>query len=509
MGSLGASVSVWIDTTTDTTFPPLSGNVSVDVAIVGGGITGLTAAVLLKRAGVSVAVIEASQIGSGVSGYTTAHITEAADERYKNLISKFGEENAKLVAQSNRAAIKRIAAFVKELQLDCDFQRLPGYLYAEKKKDISLLEKEAEAACQLDIPATFTNVVPLPFPVKAGVLFPDQAQFHSLKYLQGLAKAISGGGCYIFEQSFVTNITGDKPCQLQTEFGTVKAEHVILATHTPISNPSMLPDVLLLHAKIVPYRSYVLGVRLKEQQAPLGLFWDTAEPYHYTRSYTDASGELLIVGGGDHKTGNIANTEQSYEQLEAYARSRYHVASIDYRWSAQLYEPVDGLPYIGKSLAHSNVYVATGYSGNGMTFGTVAGMLLTDLILGRKNPWIELYDPNRVKPLAGVQMFVLENLDVARHFVVDRFKQDVREPSDVQPGEGKILNINGERVAVYRDETGVEHALSPVCTHLGCIVNWNNTEKSWDCPCHGGRFSCTGQVLNGPPVKALEPKQLS
>ncbi|MBD2086325.1 FAD-dependent oxidoreductase [Coleofasciculus sp. FACHB-542] len=500
----GTSVSVWLDTTEGTKYPQLTSDITVDVAIVGGGITGLTAALLLKRAGLRVAVIEGSQIGSGVTGYTTAHLTEAADERYQDLISSVGDTDAKLVAESSRAAIERIAKFVAEEKIDCDFQRVPGYLYTEKSQDVSEIESEAEAVSKLVIPAALTKDVPLPFPVEAAVMFPNQAQFNPIPYLQGLAKAIDGGGSFIFEQSSVVDITGDKPSRVSTEQGTVTALDVIIATHTPIHNLNSLPDLYVMSTKIAPYRSYVIGVRLRSPLPP-GLFWDTEEPYHYTRSYKD----LLIIGGEDHKTGEDVDNEACFERLEVYARSLYDVASIDYRWSAQLYEPVDGLPYIGKTAANSNIYVATGYSGNGMTFGTVGGMLTSDLILGRTNPWSDLYDPNRANILASAQRFVTENLGVAKHFVADRlFKSEGNEPSDVAPGEGKILDINGKKYAVYRDETDYLCSLSPVCTHAGCIVDWNNAEKTWDCPCHGGRFSPTGEVLNGPPITDLDQKEL-
>lgn len=499
----GTSVSVWMDTTETTNFPPLGGNISVDVAIVGGGITGLTAALLLKRAGLTVAVLEAGKIGSGVTGYTTAHITEAADERYKSMISSLGEKDAKLVAESSRVAIDRIADFVTQENIDCDFQRVPGYLYTENTQDISEIEQEAEATQKLGINTSLTTDVPLPISVKAGLLFPNQAQFNSLQYLQGLAKAVNGYGSFVFEETPVTNIKNNPVNDVYTEHGIVAAKNVILATHTPIHNLSSLPDLYVMSTKIAPYRSYVIGVKLRSP-VPVGLFWDTDSPYHYTRSY----GNILIVGGEDHKTGEEVNNQQCYEELETYVKARYDVESIDYHWSSQYYEPADGLPYIGKTAASNNIYVATGYSGNGMTFGTIGGMLLSDLILGRENPWSKLYDPNRANLLAGVQRFVTENLGVAKHFIVDRFRSDVKELSEVPVGEGKILDIDGKKYAVYRDETGNLCSLSPVCTHAGCIVNWNNAEKTWDCPCHGGRFSTTGEVLNGPPITDLNQKPL-
>lgn len=499
----GTSVSVWMDTTETTNFPPLGGNISVDVAIVGGGITGLTAALLLKRAGLTVAVLEAGKIGSGVTGYTTAHITEAADERYKSMISSLGESDAKIVAESSRAAIEQIAEIVTQENIDCDFQRVPGYLYTENTQDISEIEQEAEATRKLGINTSLTTDIPLPISVKAGLLFPNQAQFNSLQYLQGLAKVVNGYGSFVFEETPVTKIKNNPVNDVYTEHGTVAAKNVIIATHTPIHDTSSLPDLYAMATKLAPYRSYVIGVKLRSP-VPVGLFWDTHSPYRYTRSY----GNILIVGGADHKTGTEKDNQQCYEELETYVKARYDVESIDYHWSGQYYEPADGLPYIGKTAANSNIYVSTGYSGNGMTFGTIGGMLVSDLIVGRKNPWSKVYDPNRANLLAGAQRFVTENLGVAKHFVADRFSSDAQQVSEVPVGEGRIVDIDGKKYAVYRDETGNLSSLSPVCTHAGCIVNWNNAEKTWDCPCHGGRFNTTGEVLNGPPISDLNQKTL-
>ncbi|MBE9179668.1 FAD-dependent oxidoreductase [Oculatella sp. LEGE 06141] len=476
----------------------------MDVAIAGGGITGLTAALLLKRAGLSVAVVEALTIAGGVTAYTTAHISEVPDVGYKTLRSTFGESDARLAADARRAAIERIAQFVSEAQIDCQFERVTGYLYAESDDD-SMLESEAQAARGLGVDATFSTAVPLPFPVRAGVVFPNQAQFNAVSYLQALASLVDGDGSYVFERSRVLDVTGSSPYQITTEQGTVTARNVILATHTPIHDIANMQDLYLLTTKLTPYRSYVVAAQLRSP-VPTGQFWDTMEPYHYTRNYTNAQQNWLIVGGEDHKTGEDVDALERYQRLEDYVRQRYEVESIDYRWSAQWYEPIDGLPFIGKSLAHDHLYVATGFSGNGISFGTIAGMLLSDQILGRENPWGKLYDPGRIKPLASAQQFVSQNLQVAAHFVGDRFQTDVETLDEIPRGEGRRIKLENEQLAVYRDDVGELHAVSAVCTHAGCIVNWNNAEKSWDCPCHGGRFSCTGNVLNGPPMNPLDAK---
>lgn len=509
------SVSVWQATASETSYPSLMQDIAVDVAIVGGGITGLTTALLLKRAGLTVAVLEALAIGGvgSATGYTAAQIREAPD-RYQDWIANFGEDDARLAAQARRAAIERIANLVREEQIDCDFKRVPGYLYTENYGDIDRLEAEAKAAQKLGVDATVT-IAPLPFPTTKAILFPNQAQFHALNYLLGLAKAVEGGGSYVFEQTRVLDVSGDKPTRFYTLGGTVSAHSVVLATHTPIHDITRLQDIYVTATiKVVPFQSYVLGVKLRsasvEQSIPDSLFWDTNQPYHYISRYeTPQLGEILIVGGENHKTGADINTSECYQRLEAYVRSHFEVESVPYRWSSQWFESVDGLPLIGKSLLHDNLYLATGYGGNGISEGTIAAVTITDSILERENPWIRLYDPNRFKPFAGTLKFLAQNLDISRHFVLDRFKQDAQTIAEIPSGSGKLIELDGEKIAAYRDEAGELHTLSAVCSHLACIVNWNEAQKSWDCPCHGARYSCTGQVLNGPSIKDLEIKRVT
>ncbi|NEQ23838.1 MAG: FAD-dependent oxidoreductase [Microcoleus sp. SIO2G3] len=505
---VGTSTSIWQAVASSTTYPPLTRDLAVDVAIVGGGITGLTTALLLKRAGLSVAVLEALEIETSATSHTTGHISEVPDIGYQELIGNFGEDAARQVARSRRAAIDRIASFVQEEQIDCGFAYLPGYLYSESYSDLDQLEANAKAARKLGVEATTTTALPLPFPTTKGIVFPNQAQFDGVAYVQALARSIDGGGSYVFEQTRVVDISGDAPTRVYTRQGTIAAQKVVLATHTPIHDITKLQDVYLAAVRAVPYQSYVLAVKVRSP-IPEGLFWDTADPYHYTRKANHPEfGELLIVGGADHRTGAVENTLESYEQLEAYVRSRYHVESIPYRWSSQWFEPTDGLPFIGTAALHPNIYLATGFSGNGISYGTIAGITISDSILERKNSWIDLYSPGRIKPIANAARFIAQNLNISSHFVLDRFKREVKTVAEIPPGSGKLLEINGEQIAAYRDEDGTLHTLSAVCTHLGCIVNWNAAEKSWDCPCHGGRFTCTGQVLTGPQVKDLEVKRV-
>ncbi len=496
------SKSLWIATHRAPAFPPLKSDLAVDVAIVGGGITGLTAATLLRRAGRSVAVIEAGRVAEGVSGFTTAHLTEALDRSYEDLIKDFGEGGTRLAAASGRAALSQIAALVREEGIDCDFTRLPAFQYTEDPKLLPQFEVERKAAARVGVKVSLTHNVPLPFTVAGALRFDRQAQFHPRRYLLPLALAIPGGGSHVFEQTRVVSIEDGTPCRVVTETATVVARDVIVATHAPFDN-------LLVQTKIANYRSYVLALRLKPAvEPPVGLFWDTEDPYHYIRSQTTDKGAVLLVGGEDHKTGQDEDTTERFEALLEFASRRFKVESVAYRWSAQVIEPVDGLPYIGRELNSKHVYVATGYSGTGMTLGTLAGMINTDLILGRQNPYQELYDPNRFKPRASIVDFVKENIDFPVHLVADRLKgAGALSVAGVAKGEGKIVEIAGEKTAVFRDEHGLLHAVSPVCTHLGCLVGFNNAEKTWDCPCHGSRFDKDGKVLNGPAALPLESRR--
>jgi Rieske Fe-S protein len=377
-----------------------------------------------------------------------------------------------------------------------------GFLYAERPEQVSEVEAEAAACKQLRIPAALTETVALPFPIHRALCFPDQAQFHPRRYLRALAESLAGNGCRIFEDSPVLEVEDGAPCRVVTAAGVVIADHVLVAAHVPITNR------IFLHTKIAAYRTYVVAARLPDP-GPRGLFWDTEDPYHYIRTQPMRDGsEVLIVGGEDHKVGQKTDTTEPFERLEEYVRQRFGRLPIEQRWSGQIIEPVDGLPYIGKNSLSSRIYVATGYAGQGMTGGTLAAMLLCDEVQGIKNPDSQLYDATRIKPLAAAKEFVRENVDYPTHLVADRLRRHHHPTANLPPGEGALLTLHGERLAVYRNHGGELYALSPVCTHLGCLVNWNTAEKSWDCPCHGSRFDPTGRVLNGPAVAPLQARDL-
>ncbi|HYH95258.1 FAD-dependent oxidoreductase [Hyalangium sp.] len=493
--------SLWTTTAPGRRFPTLSGELTVDVAVVGGGVAGLTTAWLLRRAGKKVVVLEMNRLLSGQTGQTTAHLTELLDTPYDKLRSDFGEKGARMAAASSRASIEQIAALVEALGVDCGFQRVPMFRYAETDSQLRELEKEVSAAREAGLTASLTRDVPLPYPVKGALRLENQALFHPRAYLLAMAERLEQEGCLIFEETRVVEVQDGTPCTVVTDRGTVIATDVVEATTTPLNR-------LFLHTKIYPYRTYAVAGPL---EAPLeaGLYYDSQEPYHYIRPQRIDGVDYLIVGGEDHKVGTEEDTEKHYAALEAYTRRHFPVTRLTHRWSGQVIEPADGLAYIGRNSASRHTYVATGFSGTGITWGTLSGMILSDLILGRENPYAALYDATRVKVKAGAKDFIQENAEVAFHFVADRLaRPEGHRLSEVAPGEGKILEVDGKKVAVYREESGACHAVSPVCTHLGCHVHWNRAERSWDCPCHGARYSPTGKVLNGPAVKDLASQKL-
>ncbi|MBI4405816.1 MAG: FAD-dependent oxidoreductase [Deltaproteobacteria bacterium] len=489
---------LWADGRESYGFPRLERKCITEVCVVGAGIAGLTTAVQLARAGRKVVLLDKGSIAGGETGCTTAHITEVLDMRYADLISKFGMENTRQVRASSRAAMDLIAQFVKELNIQCAHQSLSGYLYTELEEDVGELEDELAAMESVGIEAHLKSEIPLPFPIKTAIEIADQAQFDPLAYCSALAEEVIRHEGHIFTDTAVKNVQDRQPCIVQTGMGEVIADAVAICTHVPVINR------LWIHTKIAPYRSYVVAAPIEGLGDPPSLFWDTAQPYHFTRMQKKNGTMYLIVGGEDHKTGQIEDTASCYFRLREYLWSRFGIRQPQFQWSGQMIEPIDGLPFIGKNAFSQQVYIATGFSGTGITFGTLGGMLIAEEILGIQNSWQELFRATRKSTVAGSVNFISENVDYPINVVKQRLESRPTA-NEVNVDEGKVVYRNGKKIALYRKPSGEEIALSPVCTHLGCYVNWNNAEKTWDCPCHGSRFSVEGQVINGPATAALAP----
>lgn len=495
----GKHISYWIDSTLPTDYPILPENLTVDVAIIGAGIVGITAATLLKKAGKTVALIDSQKIVQGTSGKTTAKITALHRLIYNDLIEQFDVETARIYAEANQAAIAQVATLVAEEQIDCDFRRCDAYTFARYTDSIEKIHAEVQAAQKAYLPASFVTDTELPFNVAGAIKLPNQARFHARKYLLNLAHKIPGNGSYVIENTRVKEVNHSDPCEVVSDRGFIKAQDVIVATNLPIL------DQGLFFAKAYPKRSYLIGAKVDKSIAPEGMYIGTGKDDHSVRSTPlNDGGTLLIVGGQGHKVGENKDTEECYLQLENYARTQFKIENIDYRWSTQDMVSMDKLPYIGKLTPTSNrVYVATGFSLWGMSQGTLSAMILSDLILGRNNPWAATFDATRATPFIS-KTSIKENFDVATHWFGDRLKGFTDNSFDkVKTNEGKILTLDNQKVAAYRDENNQVHAVSAVCPHLGCVVSWNSGEKSWDCPCHGSRFSCDGELLRGPAVKDL------
>jgi glycine/D-amino acid oxidase-like deaminating enzyme/nitrite reductase/ring-hydroxylating ferredoxin subunit len=478
---------------------PLNGELNVDVCVVGTGISGLTTAYLLAKEGKQVAVLDDGEIGGTMTSRTTAHVVNVLDDRYFELERLHGEGGAKIAAASHTAAIDTVERIVNDESIDCEFERLDGYLFVPPGESIECLEDELEACRRAGISEVeWADRAPMEaFDTGRCLRFRNQAQFHPIKYVRGLADAIRRMGGRLHSYTHASKIEGGETARIDTENGSVvTAGAVVVATNTPIN------DRVVMHTKQGPYITYVIGVRVPKGSIPKALYWDTPDPYHYVR-LTNApnapDSEILIVGGEDHKTGQADDTDERFVRLEEWTRERFpSVGEVAYRWSGQVMEPVDGMGYIGRNpWDEDNVYIATGDSGNGMTHGTIAGVLITDLFMGRENEWEKLYDPNRT-PLRDVTEFVKENVNVAAQYTDLVTGGDVDSPDEIPVGEGAVMRDGLTKLAVYRDETGSVRKMSAVCPHLGCIVKWNTTEKSWDCPCHGSRFDRFGKVFQGP-----------
>ncbi|RJO61421.1 FAD-dependent oxidoreductase [candidate division WS5 bacterium] len=503
-GFPGKPTSVWLDTTPETDYPSLTESDSgqagmtngVDVCVVGGGIAGLMTAYLLTGTGYKVTVIEAGRIVEDVTAYTTAKITSQHGYIYRHLIRNFGETKAKMYADANQAGLKKIVSIILNNNIDCNLEKQPAYLYTEKYRNIDKLKKEARSAQRLGLPATYTEDTPFDF-IKGAVRFDSQAQFHPRKFLLFLAREIAKKG-YIFENTRALDI---KDGSVITDKGEVKARHIVVATHFPFIDKSRF------FTKLFPHRSYILAV--EAGNIPEGMYFGIDGDRNTMRRFENGGKKYLLVGAGGEKAGEDADTLKYYERVKYYTEARFKTRSIDYHWFTQDNRTADRVPYIGKMPKMENVYVATGFGGWGMTSSAVSAMIITDMISGRVNPWVSVFDPARKDYLYQAKTIIGESSKLASHLLSRHLKKHHFDlPTGFEAGEGKIIKVKGKKVAVYKDKDSRIYAVSPICTHMGCTVNWNGMEKTWDCPCHGSRYNYDGKVIHGPAQKDLKKEDI-
>jgi len=495
-------MSVWKGTSREETrFPQLEGSIEVDVTIVGGGITGMMAAMLLKEKGKRVAVLEAEQVGMGTTHQSTGNLYAMLSDQLSTIREKWDDDTMKMVVQSRQAAIDLIEDAINRYTINCGFKRCDWHYYATPagSRQSPAINKEFDALRFAGLNPEYIESLPLPFKLDKGIKVGNQAQFHPLNFVRGLARSIASDECLILENTGIVDFnTGT--VEVRTARGSVKSGKIIMATHTP-------KGINAVQAEMIAAQEFGLAARLKDGSYPQGIFWGHDESRHSIRSYHSGNQQYLIVIGEMHHTGHGENTQQYHDKLEQFARSSFNIDSIDYTWLGQHYRPADKLPYIGHSPGSSNLYIATGFSTGGLVYGAVSAMILSDEILGRTNEWDDLYKASRFDPIKGAKGIWKEQTDAVKHMVKDYLQGDEVKPrQDLLPGDGAILEIDGEQVAAYMDEQGQVTTLSPVCPHLKCRVHWSNAEKSWDCPCHGSRFDKKGKVLEGPALSPLERK---
>ena len=481
---------------------PLTSNLQTEFLVIGGGIAGLSVAYELARAGREVVVVDRGSIAGGMTARTSAHLSYEIDDFYFKLIKVRGEHQAKLYLESQRAALDRIEEICAHERIDCDFARIDLFCFSPDRNGHKVLKKEYEAVMRLG----FVGVAWADAPVAGGYLgclrFPDQARFHPRRYLAGLSRAIKRYGGQSYSRTPIVSLkeTAKGAIATSADGHSIAAKAIVAATNTPFVNR------LVIHNKQMPYRSYVLTLEIPNGSAADALIWDTEHPYHYVRLYTEEDKTLLIVGGEDHKTGAADDAETRFKRLEAWARERFPQSGhVHDRWSGQVYEPVDYVPFIGRSPGHKNVFLVTGDSGEGLTTGVAASLILPDLIAGRRNDWGKVYSPSRkiVEP-SPIVTYAEDLASASKHLTKNLLGREAK-PDEIPHGKGAIISMSGQKAAAYRDERGILHLRSAACTHAGCVVQWNSFERCWDCPCHGSQFAATGDVLQGPATKSLGP----
>jgi len=496
----GAQKSLWQNGIGDyTTKAARDLNAIFDVVLVGGGITGIVTGLLLQKSGKNCLIAEAHSLCFGTTGGTTAHLNTFFDTTYQQIEKDFGKEGAKLAAKAARQALDLVKENVQTYGIDCSHEEKDGFVYAQDEKQVKELQDMLEASLDAGVSVAFSGAIPVPIEFEKAITYPGQAQFHPTKYVMALANAFEEAGGVILQNCRVDAVREETPLVIETSMGILKSEKLIWATHIP-------PGINVLHFRNAPYRSYAMAVTLKDGRYPTGLAYDMYDPYHYYRTQEVGGKQYLIAGGEDHKTGHEPNTEKCFLNLEAYLRKYFDIDEVAAKWSSEYFEPSDGIAYIGHLPGSSeNVYVASGYGGNGMTYSHIAARTLHDLIVRGQSEFGDLYNPGRIKPVAGFAAFVKENADVVKEFIGKRINQQkMSDLADLAPGDATVVKYEGESVAIYKNNEGRLFAVNPVCTHAKCIVAWNRAEQSWDCPCHGARYDVEGTVLTGPARKNLE-----
>src|SRR5215213_3492123 len=499
------STSLWMGTKVADA-PMLDRTEQADTVVIGSGIAGLSTAYELSTRGQSVVVIDRGDIGSGMTARTTAHLSSSIDDSYETLIELRGVEQARLYYQSQEAAIARIESNAQQGGIDCDFRRIDAYLFVAPGCDPRELDREYEASHAAGMRTQWADEAPLRAQSTGRCLrFPNQARVHPLKYLHGLASRITQRGGRLYANTRVDKVeeSGSGVVVTTAAGHQVKAQAAVVATNSPIN------DLVAIHTKQAPYRTYAFAAGIASGAVPDALYWDTYDPYHYVRLQPGANGkDFLIVGGGDHKTGEADDQEARFAALEAWARDWFpEMGKITHRWSGQVYEPIDAVGFVGLNPGSKRTYICTGDSGEGITNGAMAGLLISGLILDGKSDWAEVYEPSR-KPLRATGTFLEENLTMLKNLSEHVRPGDVSSVDQLKPGEGAVVRSGLKKVAAFRDESGQLHLRSAVCTHLGCVVHWNPFEKCWDCPCHGSQFSTDGEALQGPAVSSLGEEAL-
>lgn len=492
------SESFWLASTPQTNYRQLDKEIKVDVAVIGGGLAGISTAWLLKGEGLTVAVMEADRLCQGTTAYSTAKITSQHNLIYAQIKDQFGEELARQYAQANEQALKFMGETIRELHIQCDYLEQPAFVYTQQDRYVQKIQQEAEVAQSLGIRASYHQSLDLPFRVKAAVAFEGQAQFHPRRYVLALAERVEGEGSFIFEQTRAVGIDEGSPKVIYTKQGhRISADHVVVASHFPFHD-----GLGLYFARMYPDRSYILAVRTEDKLAP-GMYVTVESPGRSLRTFHLEKGEGILLAGESHKTGHGENMATHYQALGEFAAEIFSQPEILYRWSAQDYTTIDKIPYIGKIRSGAeNIYVATGFRKWGISSSTVSALLLRDLIVKGESPWQDVYSPSRGLKLSSAGQLVQQNLHVANLLVSGKLQKPVAG-EEVRPGEGKLVQLDGHKVGAYRDEEGKLHLVDITCTHMGCELKWNNGEKSWDCPCHGSRFTYEGDVLEGPAINPL------